>query len=338
MLANEQNLLGLLGRQNAQFVIPVYQRVYSWTERQCEELWADLQRCGAAKKAHFVGTILYTEELGSERCECLLDLIDGQQRIATITLLLLALRNALRDGKVKLGGITAEEIDQRYLHVNDAKDAPLKLLLSRGDRDTLAALVDGGKLPSQDDISTYLTDNLAFFESHMTTQRAVDEIWAGLQRLYTIAAQLEGDDQPQLVFESLNSKGMPLRPSDLIRNLLFVHFGYDEQVRLYKQYWDPIDTLFADDAEGLRLSAALHGWLAKHAPKLLVRDKSEIYDAFKAYVRNMHGNDLEGLLKSINRYCTDFAANPTSTGAKKSMDWVMGKREGLISERKLFGD
>lgn len=337
MIASEQNLLELLGAQETQFVIPVYQRVYSWTERQCEELWADLQRCGAAEKPHFMGTVLYTEEDASGGMRRL-DLIDGQQRMATLTLLLLALRNVLRDGTLAITGIDADEIDNRFLHVSGADGKPLKLLLSRSDRATLAALVDGDELPEEDDLSTYLTGNLAFFEKRLAQQQAADDVWTGLQKLYVIAAQLEAGDQPQLVFESLNSKGMPLRPSDLIRNLLFVHFGYDEQVRLYKQYWDPIDVLFADDPEGTRLNAALHGWLVKHAPKLLVRDKNEIYDAFKAYVRNMHGDNLEDLLKSINRYCTDFAADPSSPGAKKSLDWAMGKREGLISERKLFGD
>lgn len=338
MIASEQNLLEFLGAQDTQLVIPVYQRVYSWTERQCEELWADLQRCGAADKAHFMGTLLYTEEGASDSSMRRLDLIDGQQRMATITLLLLALRNALRKGEMTIDGTSADNIDARFLHVHDVKGVQLKLLLSRSDRETLAALIDEGELPEEDELSTYLTDNLAFFEKRMMQQQAISQVWTGLQKLYVIAAKLEAGDQPQLVFESLNSKGMPLRPSDLIRNLLFVHFGYDEQVRLYKQYWDPIDTLFANDPEGTRLNAALHGWLVKHAPKLLVRDKNEIYDAFKAYVRNMHSDNLEDLLKSINRYCTDFATNPNSPGAKKSLDWAMGKREGLISERKLFGD
>ena len=338
MIASEQNLLEFLGAPDTQLVIPVYQRVYSWTERQCEELWADLQRCGATSKPHFMGTILYTEEAGSNDALRHLDLIDGQQRMATLTLLLLAFRNASRDGKVKVAGVTADDIDARFLHGHDGETPTPKLLLSRSDRNTLAALVDGGELPDEDELSTYLTDNLAFFERQLARPGVAADVWTGLQGLYAIAAQVEPGDQPQLVFESLNSKGMPLRPSDLIRNLLFVHFGYDEQVRLYKQYWDPIDTLFANDPEGTRLNAALHGWLVKHAPKLLVRDKNEIYDAFKAYVRNMHSDNLEDLLKSINRYCTDFAADPTSPGAKKSMDWAMGKREGLISERKLFGD
>lgn len=338
MIASEQNLLEFLGAPDTQLVIPVYQRVYSWTERQCEELWADLQRCGATSKPHFMGTILYTEEAGSNDALRHLDLIDGQQRIATLTLLLLALRNTLRKDKVTIGDTSADDIDARFLHACDTKGVQVKLLLSRSDRETLAALIDEGKLPDEDDLSTYLTNNLAFFEKRMTQQRAVSQVWNGLQRLHVIAAQVETNDQPQLVFESLNSKGLPLRPSDLIRNLLFVHFGYDEQVRLYKTYWDPIDALFADDPEGLRLNAALHGWLAKHAPKLLVRGKNEIYDAFKTYVRNMHGDNLEELLKSINRYCTDFASNPNSPGARQSMNWALGKREGLVSERKLFGD
>lgn len=338
MIASEQGLLELLGSKDTQFVIPVYQRVYSWTERQCEELWADLQRSGSAGKAHFAGTILYAAEDSSSDELRLIDLIDGQQRLATVTLLLLAFRNALEAGKLELPDIGAGDIDARYLHARETPRPSVKLLLSRGDQKTLAALIGKGELPQEDDLSTYLTDNLSFFESRMSSHHGALDVWAGLQHLYVIAAQLQPEDQPQVVFESLNSKGMPLRPSDLIRNLLFVRFGYDDQVRLYRQYWDPIDTLFADDLEGTRLNAALHGWLAKHAPKLLVRDKSEIYDAFKAYVRNMHGDDLESLLKSINRHCTDFAANPASPVAKKSLDWAMGKREGLVSERKLFGD
>lgn len=338
MIAREQKLLELLGAEDVQFVIPVYQRVYSWTERQCEELWFDLMRCGRSHGDHFMGTILYSEEAPDADRLRRFDLIDGQQRLTTITLLLIAVRDALRADEGHLEGVSAASIDSEYLHAGPGANAPVKLLLSHADRQTLAALVNGSELPEEDELSQYLLDNLAFFAKRMKKEGEAQDAWNGLQGLFTIAAQLEADDQPQLVFESLNSKGMPLRASDLIRNLLFVHFGYDEQVRLYKQYWDPIDALFEDDPEGIRLNAALHGWLVKHAPKLLVRDKSEIYDAFKAYVRNMHGDNLEDLLKSINKYCQDFAANPNSAGAKQSIDWAMGKRTGLVSERKLFGD
>lgn len=338
MIASEQKLLDLIGRKDAQFVIPVYQRVYSWTERQCEELWHDLVRSGRTDAAHFIGTVLYAEESEGENGIQRFDLIDGQQRLTTITLLLLALRNAQRSDDPPLENVSAAMLDSTYLHTSDAPNAPIKLVLSHADEATLAALIDDEELPEEDERSQYLIDNLAFFAKRLCKRDEAADAWKGLETLYAIAAQVQPEDQPQLVFESLNSKGMPLRASDLIRNLLFVRFGYDEQVRLYKQYWDPIDALFEDDPEGIRLNAALHGWLVKHAPKLLVRDKSEIYDAFKAYVRNMHGNNLEDLLKSMNRYCVDFASNPNSAGAKQSIDWVMGKRSGLISERKLFGD
>lgn len=338
MIAREQKLLELLGTKDAQFVIPVYQRVYSWTGRQCEELWFDLVRSGKTDDGHFMGTVLYSEEAPNSGVLRRFDLIDGQQRLTTVTLLLIAIRDTLREGDLILEGMSAADIDATYLHAESGADAAVKLLLSHADRQTLTALVNGRELPEEDELSQYLVSNLAFFAKRLKKGDEAQSAWVGLRNLYAIAAQVEADDQPQLVFESLNSKGMPLRASDLIRNLLFVHFGYDEQVRLYKQYWDPIDALFEDDPEGVRLNAALHGWLAKHAPKLLVRDKSEIYDAFKAYVRSMHGNDLENLLKSINEHCRNFAANPNAAGVKQSIDWAMGKRAGLVSERRLFGD
>ena len=183
MIVSEQRLLEFMGMPDVQFVIPVYQRVYSWTERQCEELWADLQRAGSTGKAHFIGTILYIEEDGQDAPTRRLDLIDGQQRMATLTLLLLAFRNASRDGKVKVAGVTADDIDARFLHGHDGETPTPKLLLSRSDRNTLAALVDGGELPDEDELSTYLTDNLAFFERQLARPGVAADVWTGLQGL-----------------------------------------------------------------------------------------------------------------------------------------------------------
>ncbi|RDB63776.1 hypothetical protein C1878_02970 [Gordonibacter sp. 28C] len=343
MLTKQEMFLDFLGAADVQLVIPVYQRVYAWTERQCDELWADVRRAGRTGSAHFVGTVLYAPEAGAGDVGRRLDVIDGQQRTATLVLLLAALRDHLRDTGTALEGIDAQGIDRRYLHVAGSSGA-CKLVLSRADRATMAAVVDGAEPPGEDDRSANVMANYERFRSNMggnfTTEHA-EELWRGIRRLLVIAAELDDEDRPQLVFESLNSKGMPLTTADLVRNLLLVNVGYDEQTRLYERYWAPVEQLFGEDPNAVRLNAALHGWLAVTAPRLHVGGKDDVYGAFKTYLEDVHKGTLEELLRGLKGFCETFAAKSQSTGtsrAKEHAAWANGKVEGIISEKRLFGD
>lgn len=374
MRVRQEYLLDLIGRLGARFQIPIYQRVYAWTQRQCDELWADVLCAGNTGADHFIGTVLYgmDSEAADEGC-AVLDLIDGQQRFTTALLLLAALRDVLAESddatddtaesrmanasteggmagapsESDTAGIPAEailpdpaQIDSTLLFTVDADGIAPKLTLSEVDQPTFRAILERTALPEESMLSTNLTSNHAFFKERLLAAGSIRTVWRGLQRLLVIGAQLEDGDQPQAVFESLNARGKALSPADLIRNLLLARFGYDEQKRLFQQYWEPIERMFPESADmpDLYVDAALHAWLEEHAPDLPLQDASEIYTAFKAHLRTRPDLPLEELLRSLHDSCALFAQHLSTADAKRHLDWAQGKLTGLVSERKLFGD
>ena len=117
-------------------------------------------------------------------------------------------------------------------------------------------------------------------------------------------------------------------------------YGATEQRRLFDMYWAPIDEAFHQFGveQDIYLDAALHSWAEKHAPGIRASKRSELYQAFKAYLGGHDSISLEELLRSINEDCCAFAAAPGSPEAKKHLDWAVEKPQGLVSQSKLFGD
>lgn len=344
MLTKQEMFLDFLGMPATQLIIPVYQRVYAWDHTQCDTLWADIERAGYTGSAHFIGTVLYATEPGTEALDARLDIIDGQQRAATLTLLLTALRDWMRETNTALDDIDAEGITRRYLHA-DGSARELKLILSRVDRKTMQAVVEGEELPQdEEDLSQNVANNYRLFRSKMDDAFSAGDaqvIWNGIRHLLIIAASLDGDDRPQLIFESLNSKGMPLTTADLIRNLLLVNASIDEQTRLYNTYWAPIERLYADDPGSQRLNAALHGYLAVTARKLRISDKDQVYAAFKTFMEDIYQGTLEELLIGLKGFCETFAAKSNSTSAQRAQaaaEFGNSKPKDYIGARHVFGD
>lgn len=342
MIASLKSILDILGKPNTQYLVPVFQRVYSWDRMQREQLWKDMMKADSSADGHFTGSFIYRPE-ASGACgdsdapsgHMKVDLIDGQQRLTTITLMLVALRDRVRDmGNER----RANEIDETYLHV--APGVP-KLVLSDADAPTMAHLVDGVPAPEEDDLSQLLIEGYEFFREKVEEPSVdADAVMRGLDRLRVVAVELEEDDAPQQAFESLNAKGRPLSTIDLLRNVIMAKYGATEQQRLFDVYWAPIDEAFHQFGaeQDVYLDAALHAWAEKHAPSIHASKRSELYQAFRAYLGGHDSISLEELLRSINEGCLAFAADPGSPEAKKHLDWAVEKPQGLISQSKLFGD
>ncbi|NHM14200.1 DUF262 domain-containing protein [Xiamenia xianingshaonis] len=337
MKASLESILDVLGKPNVQYVIPVFQRVYSWNTRQCEQLWNDMMRAGAARKMHFMGTLIYLpDEACSEGGFTHASLIDGQQRFTTITLALMALRDELRQ-KGAASVELAESIDADYLHAGEA----CKLKLSKSDDAILRHLVDGEELDCDPKNSQFLFDNLEFFRGKMQDSSFdADTLFSGLKELKVVSVELGADDSPQQVFESLNSKGRPLSTTDLLRNTLLVKYGTVEQERLFDVYWAPIDEAFQKfgSEQDIYLDAAIHYWMLSRATGIRAGKRSDLYPAFKEYLSRKGGASLEDMLQSINAACLEFAAKPSSPEMRQHIDWVIDKPKGLVSQRKIFGD
>ncbi len=164
MKADATTLLGFFEEsQNNQFVIPIYQRVYSWKKEQCEQLWDDIIKIGGNDKmnGHFIGSILYVRVDDTHSSPLLI--IDGQQRLTTITLLFIALRDHLSDEVKILEKFSREKIESYLINNNKDGDKKFRLILSESDKDTLLSLIDKDRRkPSEPSLK--IMENFKLFE------------------------------------------------------------------------------------------------------------------------------------------------------------------------------
>jgi uncharacterized protein with ParB-like and HNH nuclease domain len=231
-----------------QFVIPVFQRDYTWqAEPQCAQLWRDVLRAAGTggEAGHFLGAIVYVATGDSLAGFTRWLLIDGQQRLTTLTLLLTALRDHILDTGWKGGDDdpTPRRIDAYFLkNVQEEGDREQKLILRRHDQATLRALVDGKELPQA--LSERIRENYNYFREQLSGANPA-EVYRGVVRLVIVDVGLDRQtDDPQLIFESLNSTGVDLSRSDLIRNFILMRLPEKEQTQLYETYWSKIEALF----------------------------------------------------------------------------------------------
>lgn len=342
MQIQQQGLLSFIGAPGVQLMIPAYQRPYSWTRDQCFELWLDIQRAARTGRAHFAGAILFS---GEQPCDGMrrIAVIDGQQRVTTATLLVAALCRHLRENGQSLpGGLTPADLAAAYLSLPSATGPQPKLVLSRADRDTLHAVV--GELadfaaPAPAQPARAIIDNLTFFAEQMADPAFdAQALWRGLGLLGVIGAEVDDPDQAQLVFESLNSKGRPLTVADLVRNYLLLSESRTEQARLYREYWAPMQELFAPDPGSLRLDSAIKGWLAVRFRKTRMRSPELVYSGFKQYVEDAYDGTKEDLLRELRGFCLVWAENYRFHAVKKfksSHEWAINGAPTLTAGYEL---
>lgn len=245
MKAEDTSFLNLLGGGQRQYVIPVFQRDYAWTEAQCSQLLQDVLAVASrpAGVTHFVGSVVY---VASDDHSAMLPqwlVIDGQQRLTTCTLLLTVLRNRLRGVANVPIEESAEALDEQYLLNKFAPPALRTRLALRGaDHQCLQALVQG--LPLPDRAGNRVLTNSAYFEQ---AQADLDPrlVLTGLRRLMVVSVRLTaGQDNPQLIFESLNSTGMALTEADLVRNYVLMGHPEPQQTEWYETWWLPLEQAF----------------------------------------------------------------------------------------------
>jgi len=285
MKATETHLLNFI-QGPKQFHIPLYQRTYSWLLPQCQQLWDDIVRVALDDRipAHFVGSIVYISE-GIYQVAAVprLLVIDGQQRLTTISLLLAALAKALETGSD--GNISPTQIRNYYLLNNDERgELHHKLILTRTDKDTLTGLING--TPISEDRSLRIEENHRFFERRIIDGKmSLDDIYRGLSKLVIVDVSLDrAHDNPQLIFESLNSTGLDLSQSDLIRNYVLMGLEQDHQARLYNQYWYPIEERFGQEEYGKYFDIFMRDYLTLKNGGVIpaLRD---VYKEFKLYTQ-----------------------------------------------------
>ncbi|MBQ9007366.1 MAG: DUF262 domain-containing protein [Atopobiaceae bacterium] len=322
MDANSRKIMGLVSEMNMRFVVPVYQRPYSWGETQCVQLWDDILSTGRKRgSAHFTGSIVTIQDGSmSEQGVTPLLLIDGQQRITTIMLLLIALaRYAERHADKDLPFSRDEIVQGGYLtnRFRTGEDH-YKLTLSKTDRAFYQALVDsveagGDAAPASSDPTSRLSRNLALFEARVEALDDVASVWAGLQRLEVVSIALaQGFDDPQVIFESMNSTGKDLSTADLVRNFVLMGYPVAEQGELYRTYWRPIEETLGvvgssyDDAFDDFIRCYL---TVANAPELFT--DRDAYPAFKRHVLSRgyaEGDRMKVFALRLRRFAGYYAA------------------------------
>ena len=315
MKATEAKFLDFI-KKSPQFVIPIYQRSYSWTEKECRQLWDDIIRTGEDDDitAHFVGSIVYIEKgLYQVTSQSPLLVIDGQQRLTTLSLLIAVLAQTLdKLPKAKnepVDGFSPRKLRNYYLINPEEEDERYyKLILSQTDRKSLKALVDGKEWPK--DFSHRIFENCNFFESWIAGyQGEITTLCKGIAKLIVVDIALSRDqDNPQLIFESMNSTGRELTQADLIRNFILMGLEPTEQTSLYENYWRPMEQGFGQDAYSTYFDGFMRHYLTVKTgdiPRL-----GEVYEAFKAYTRllKVANAGVECLVSDIREFSRYFCA------------------------------
>lgn len=292
-----------------QFVIPVFQRDYSWTTEQCAQMWDDIVRTSTEDDdGHFLGSFVYVHGGGGAALSSWL-VIDGQQRLTTLMLLLIALRDHIRDSNWTGDGLTPERIDDVFLkNRHETGDGRYKLSLRRHDNDTLRALVDGSDLSNVNSESELVTEAYQYFRERLNSPTASpDRVYQGIIRLNVVDVTLHRQiDNPQRVFESLNSTGGDLSESDLIRNYLLMGLPEPEQTRLYDEFWSELEALFRES--GSNPDSFLRDYMALKEKTTTQARADRIYAEFKAFWRPTHATPLDALLKDMVRFANYYVS------------------------------
>ena len=310
MRADATKFLNFLHKAN-QFVIPIYQRNYSWDEKQCQQLWEDILRVGSNESIplHFVGSIVYVHSSQSTvAVSAPLLVIDGQQRLTTLTILLEALARALGDSE-PLDGFSEKKIRNKYLSNPDETDERhYKLLLSDTDKDSLMALIRGADLPKNH--SLRIKENFEFFTEKLSEKNtSIEQVCRGIAKLMIVDIALERDQEnPQLIFESMNSTGKALSEADLIRNYILMGLEPTLQSSIYIDLWRPMELDFGQEAYGDQFDDFMRHFLTLKTgdiPRL-----SEVYEAFKEYSVKYFSEDgnVRDLVSDIRKYARYFVA------------------------------
>jgi uncharacterized protein with ParB-like and HNH nuclease domain/predicted transport protein len=321
MKATEIKLVDFL-KKSPQFVIPIYQRTYSWSEKECLQLWEDILRTGNDDKitAHFVGSIVYVEKgLYTVANQSQLLVIDGQQRLTTVTLLIEALARAIGNDE-PLEGFSAKKLrDYFLLDPREEGEKKYKLILSQTDKTSLTALLDQNTLPK--DFSVRVKTNFEFFTNKITEERDhLVAVCKGLAKLIIVDISLNRDqDNPQLIFESLNSTGRELSQADLIRNFILMGLEHELQSKLYDQYWRPMEIDFGQEGYAVYFDGFMRHYLTVKTG--IIPKEREVYEAFKQYARSSEVSGVEALVSDIRTFAGHYCA--MALGAETNQELKM---------------
>ena len=291
-----------------QFIIPAFQRDYSWTIEQCRQMWDDVVSAGRNDGDHFIGSFVYVAGNTAAVFSSWL-VVDGQQRLTTLTLLLIALRDHIRQTGWSGQEPTVAQIDAYFLkNEHELGERRYKVALRRHDDATLKALVDGKDTVEVGNRSELIVEAYRYFRKQLNSPLADPElIYRGVRRLNIVDVTLHRPmDDPQRVFESLNSTGVDLTQSDLIRNYLLMGLPEPEQTRMYDDYWSKVETLFRE--AGSTPDTFLRDYIALRQGTSTQARADRIYAEFRGFWHPSGTEVLADLLEDLVRFARYFVS------------------------------
>ena len=298
MIATQSRVEDFLSSNKTQFIIPVYQRNYDWTVGQCKQLLDDILEVGYSKKmnAHFIGSIVYihNDAYTTSRIKEL-TIIDGQQRLTTLTLIYLALYKLAKE--IKNEGLV-NEISETYLINKFAtEEEKLKLRPTENNDKALKFLLRDDEKEEFNDFSKLIA-NFDYFKERINKD-IYPIVLKGLSKLMFVEVSLErGKDDPQRIFESLNSTGLKLEQGDLIRNYILMGLNPKDQNKIYQSYWEIIEKLAKDDISNeSKVSDFIRDYLTLENRS--IPNKGKVYLEFKAKYPTSTLEELEANLLAI---------------------------------------
>ncbi|HBG4973241.1 TPA: DUF262 domain-containing protein [Clostridioides difficile] len=292
MKAGEIEFLSYLEGSNKNFIIPVYQRNYNWKKEQCKRLLDDLKEIiNSGYRTHFLGSVVSIYGIGKEYL-----IIDGQQRVTTMSILLLAMCKIIRECNESKEIITTEEqIKECYLinkHSRNKEDM-IKLKPIVEDRKVYYSLFEEEINLNQN--SNVVSNYLYFYHRIKEENICVDDLFDAIQKLIIVEIELKnGEDDPQLIFESLNSTGLDLSEADRVRNFVLMGRDSKTQENFYDNYWYKIEKNTNNN-----MSSFIRDYLT--IKERSIPNKNKVYTSFKRYVLD-NGINIELLLKELLKF------------------------------------
>ncbi|MFV4961022.1 DUF262 domain-containing protein [Lactobacillus delbrueckii subsp. allosunkii] len=298
MMGNARAIYQMFDGSDTKLTIPVYQRNYDWKVANCQQLFNDLVAMVREKRTnHFFGSIV---EIGGDYSGEK-QIIDGQQRLTTVYLLILALVKLLEEGKITSSTMIPRKIRDSYLidqYVDDVENLKCyRLQPVKHDAVALMRLFgpESGYIENSNQ-----TTNFQFFQDEILKQRiSIDELWEAIQHLIVIDISLRrSEDNAQLIFESLNSTGVDLTEADKIRNFVLMNLPADQQEDYYNKYWHPIE-LDTEEGNEYHVSEFIRNYLTfklKKAPAM-----GKVYQVFKRFIEQKKMT-TEAVLQDLLKY------------------------------------
>ncbi|MBU0614155.1 DUF262 and DUF1524 domain-containing protein, partial [Patescibacteria group bacterium] len=282
-----------------------YQRTYSWNLIQCKQLWNDIVRVSTddTVPAHFIGSVVYVAAgmyniAGTNQAL----VIDGQQRLTTLSLLFLALVNALKKSDEEYE-VTERQIMNSFLVNEYSKDDKrIKLSLTRHDKEVFRKLVDGEEISKDEEIERIYQNYLFFLNQIEKSNINLDDLFKGIKKLIIVDIALDREDNPQLIFESLNSTGLDLSQSDLIRNYVLMGLEPDHQKEIYTKYWLPMESRFIEGQNEEKFDYFMRGFLTIKTGSIPTLDS--VYTTYKQYIL---GKDIEEVVADVYKFSKYYA-------------------------------